>query len=820
MSKKTFEAPFIGMSEFEGITLLFSKDGNYSCMLSIENMAVQFGSDPRDYEQYHQLLGQVIKMLGPNHILQKTDIIARKRFAPPSDQTTDFLQERYFEHFKGRPYLSLTTYLTITRQQQKRRFFQHDPKELRSFVQQIHRVRDAFMAQRLNVHLLNQSSISQLQERYMAFEFSGDRYTLGNIQCGDEGLQMGSDHLKVLSLIDIDELNIPNDITPFAEQKEGKRRYPRDHFSFLLSVPGCDTLLYNQVIFIPDQMKIRRELELKKKRHQSMPDSANGLSVTDIEDMFIDIAQDNEMLVRCHFSLLVKGPADQLAQAINHIESQLFALGIIPGRNTYNQFELFRAAIPGNADELKVYDKFLTSRPAAVSFCFKERIPVSDPSSDILWFTDRQGVPIGIDCHELPMQTNRISNRNKFILGPSGSGKSFFTNSYVKQCRAQGADVILVDTGHSYAGLCKYVGGKYITYEADRPITMNPFRIEAIELNDERRQFMISLIGLIWKGQDGTLSQIEETVLLKVMTEYYADYFGDREQVQWLNFDSFYQFALRRIREIMEQERVPFNLDEFRFVLQKFYKGGEYERILNDDFDSSLFSEPFIVFEIDSIKEHKLLFPITTLIIMGVFIQKMRYRRNRKILIIEEAWKAIASPIMAGYIVYVYKTVRKFAGEAIVVTQELDDIIGNPVVKNSILANSDTVCLLDQSKFRDNFDDIARLLSLNEIEKSKIFTINRLDNREGRSRFKEVYIRRGAVGEVYGVEVPLEEYLTYTTERSEKEALGIYELHYPDFLTALQRMVADFRGQQLDWSGFIRYINRTEKPFSRLKLLS
>jgi conjugation system TraG family ATPase len=437
---------------------------------------------------------------------------------------------------------------------------------------------------------------------------------------------------------------------------------------------------------------------------------------------------------------------------------------------------------------------------------------VSDPSPDLLWFTDRQGVPIGIDCHELPMQTGRIANRNKFILGPSGSGKSFFTNSYVKQCRAQGADIILVDTGHSYAGLCRYFGGKYITYEADRPITMNPFRIEAVELNDERRQFMISLIGLIWKGPDGSLTQIEETVLLKVVTEYYADYFGEQSRVQALHFDSFYIYALERIHEIRTTDRVPFDLDEFRFVLRKFHRGGEYDRILNDEFDQSLFSEPFIVFEIDSIKEHKLLFPITTLIIMGVFIQKMRYRRNRKILIIEEAWKAIASPIMAGYIVYVYKTVRKFAGEAIVVTQELDDIIGNPVVKNSILANSDTVCLLDQGKFRDNFDQIARLLSLNETEKAKIFTINRLDNREGRARFKEVYIRRGATGEVYGVEVPLEEYLTYTTERREKEALAVYQRHSPDFLTALGQMVSDFRRGPRDWSAFIREIHRTDQP--------
>jgi conjugation system TraG family ATPase len=812
--KKMFEKPFIGTSVYDDVTILFSRDGNYSVVMAIENKAMQYASDPRDYEEYHQLLGQCIKILGPQFILQKTDIIARKAYRPPTAETPrDYLQEKYFQHFAGRSYRALTSLLTITRQHAKGRFFTYDPREVKDFIQKIHKVRDAFHNHKLSTSILDEQALDRLHDRYMAFHFTEDRYPLGNIRCDEEGLYMGAKSLKVVSLIDIDELNIPTEITAYAHHREGNRNYPKDHFSFLLSIPECDTVLFNQVIFIPDQLKLKRELELKKKRHHSMPDPANKLSVADIEDMFIDIAQDNELLVYSHFSFLVQGESDTLGKALNYIDSQLFAMGIIPGKNTYNQMELFRAAIPGNADELKPYDKFLTSRPAALSFLFKEAIPGSEPSRDLLYFTDRQGIPIGIDCSELPMQTNRIQNRNKFILGPSGSGKSFFTNSYVKQCRALGADVILVDTGHSYAGLCTYFNGKYITYEADKPITMNPFRIELIELNDERRQFMISLVGVIWKGQDGIMTPIEETILLKVMSDYYADYFGERNKVEQLCFNSFYEFALERIDAIMRTEKIPFALDEFRFVLQKFYRGGEYEKILNDDFDNSLFNEPFIVFEIDSIKEHKLLFPITTLIIMGVFIQKMRYKKNKKILIIEEAWKAIASPIMANYIVYVYKTVRKFAGEAIVVTQELDDIIGNPVVKKSIIANSDTICLLDQYKFKDNFEEIARLLSLSEVEKAKIFTINRLDNKEQRARFKEVYIKRGATGEVYGIEVPLEEYLTYTTERSEKEALGIYQQQYSPFQTALDHMVSDFRSSGKDWMAFIRHINDSNQVF-------
>ncbi len=267
--------------------------------------------------------------------------------------------------------------------------------------------------------------------------------------------------------------------------------------------------------------------------------------------------------------------------------------------------------------------------------------------------------------------------------------------------------------------------------------------------------------------------------------------------------------------EIRQEERIPFDVDEFRYVLKKFYRGGEYAPILNEPADQSLFSERFIVFEIDSIKESRILFPVITVIIMDVFIQKMRFRSDRrKCLCVEEAWKAIASPMMAGYLLYLYKTVRKFWGEAIVVTQELGDIIGNAVVKDSILNNSDTVCLLDQTKFKDNYNEIAALLSINETERKKIFTINQLDNTEGRSRFKEVYIRRGSVGEIYGVEVSIEQYLTYTTEKPEKSAVEVYVGYFGSYPKALDLFVADIAESGLSLSQFVSHINQHNQPFN------
>ena len=399
-------------------------------------------------------------------------------------------------------------------------------------------------------------------------------------------------------------------------------------------------------------------------------------------------------------------------------------------------------------------------------------------------------------------------------------------NSVVRQLHEQGTDVVLVDTGNSYEGLCEYVGGKYISYTEERPITMNPFRINRAELNVEKTGFLKNLVLLIWKGSQGTVTKTEDRLIEQVITEYYDTYFNGFEgftppqredlrkslvidernravqqeeseaeragriertideierrrrelKVEELSFNSFYEFSVQRIPDICSENSITgIDLSTYRYMMKDFYRGGNHEKTLNENMDSSLFDETFIVFEIDSIKDDPLLFPLVTLIIMDVFLQKMRIKKNRKVLVIEEAWKAIASPLMAEYIKFMYKTARKFWASVGVVTQEIQDIIGSEIVKEAIINNSDVVMLLDQSKFRERFDTIKAILGLTEVDCKKVFTINRLENKEGRSFFREVFIRRGTASGVYGIEEPHECYMTYTTERAEKEALKLYK---------------------------------------------
>lgn len=800
--------PFIGVDSKGEFDMLIGSGGEYSVILKMINPVIRYSAYPAGYDEFHNSLINVVKVLGDGYILQKQDIISRASYSP--GKATGYLQRRYNAHFEGRECMQVRTYLTITRRIKKSAFYVFDPKLLREFRQAIVKILDILPGARV----MKEREINLLMLQMLSMDFKSQNISLNNLSPNDTEVKMGGWAARSISLVNIDSVDLPPEVATHIElnDKESMKGFPVDFFSFLFKVPGCNAIVYNQVIDVIGQSTMMRKLEQKKKRHSGIPDPANDLCVEDIDLLLNDVARENQLVVNCHFNMLVVAEPDKLDKASNFIESSLFGLGIQPSKGAYNQLELFRTVLPGNAVELKEYDWFLTTCDAAACFFFKESLSKDEPSDFLIRFTDRQGIPVGMDPADLPMRTGRINNRNKFVLGPSGSGKSFFMNALVEQYTNYNMDVVIIDVGHSYSGLCAYCKGKYITYTDQKPITMNPFAMKANEYNIEKKDFLITLTALLWKGADGTLSNIERDVLSALVSAYYIEKF--QQDNPELNFNTFYEFALAKIPDIKKEESIPFDLDEFRYVLKKFYRGGEFDAILNEAVDDSLFGEPFIVYEIDNVQNHKILFPIVTLIIMDVFIQKMRYRSGRrKCLIAEEAWKAIASPIMGSYLVYLYKTVRKFWGEAIVVTQELGDIIGNAVVKDSIISNSDTICLLDQTKFKDNYDAIAALLSINETERRKIFTINQLDNTEGRGRFKEVYIRRGAVGEVYGVEVSIEQYLTFSTEKPEKSAIEIYAAALGSYPAALDEFVRDLHHSKMALPAFVNHINSIKKTF-------
>ena len=804
---KTLKLPFIGIESFNGFSIFYHNEGHYNTTFEILNPILEYSGDQEEYYNVHNVFVNIVKNLGEDYIVQKHDIFFTTKFEKREHK--DYLSQKFFDNFEGRESKAMKTYLTITRKVKKKKLLNYSKKDFDNFLNTINKIYSLLIEKKFSPKRLSEKEISLLLKNFLSFSFSKKTPSFDNFKIDKEKIEIGNKVLKTISLVDIDELNFPNKVKPYTVEDLGFA-FPRDLFSFMSKVPNIDTLVYNQIISIPNQNAEKNALERKKKRHSSMPDPANDLAVEDIENVFTNIAKNNQLLVNTHYSVMLYGENEDVTFATNYLESALFNVaGIIPAKNSFNQYELFISSLIGNSVNLQDYDFFKITLDPAICLFYKESYQLDENSDFQIHFTDRKGVPIAIDTADLPMTTNRINNRNKFILGPSGSGKSFLMNHFIRQYMNYETDVVLVDTGNSYSGICTYFKGRYITYTQEKPITMNPFKISQEEYNEEKREFLKSLIILVWKGVDGSVNAIEDTAITKVIFAYYDDYFTNNRELSYLSFNSFYEFSVKELKNIATKEKVLLDVNSYKFVLQKFYKGGEYQETLNSDVDDTLFDEPFIVFEVDEIKEHKTLFPIVTVIIMDVFLQKMRKRKNRrKVLVIEEAWKAIASPNMASYIVYLYKTARKFNAEIGVVTQELDDIISNPIVKKSIIANSDTIMLLDQKKFRDDYDAIANLLSLSSVERKKIFTINSLDNKDNRGRFKEFYCGRGGFGEVYGVEVSFAEYITYSTEKKEKDSFNHYLLKYDnDYRMALETYIKDFNNSGLNLSRFADKIN-------------
>ena len=822
--KRIFQDIYFSIEEVDGIGVLYTKTGEYSAVLKMENPVQKYSANIEAYYEFTHLFAALAQTLGEGYALHKQDVFVRKAFKEENGGNHEFLSESYFRYFNGRPFTDSVCYLTITQENKKSRLMSFDNKKWRDFLVKIRKVHDQLRDAGVKSRFLGKTEACEYVDRFFSMNFRDKVVSMTNFKVDDETIGMGDRSCKVYSLVDVDYANLPSVIRPYANIEVNNTSMPVDLVSIVDSVPGADCVVFNQMVFVPNQTRELALLDKKKNRHASMPNPSNLMAVEDIKRVQEVIARESKQLVYTHYNLVVAVSGDtDIQKCTNHLENSFSRMGIHISKRAYNQLELFVNSFPGNCYGMNAdYDRFLTLGDAATCLMYKERIVHNEDTPLKIYYTDRQGVPVAIDITGKEGKEKLTDNSNFFCLGPSGSGKSFHMNSVVRQLWEQNTDIVMVDTGNSYEGLCEYVGGKYIAYTEDKPITMNPFNISKRELNIEKIDFLKNLILLIWKGSETQIPELEFRVVEQLVTEYYDFYFNGVQpypssqketlrknlstmekrrgteqtqihdkveklikgleerrmalSVKTLSFDSFYEFACERLDQIcIENNITTIDCDNFAYMLQNFYRGGKYDKILNENVDSTLFDETFIVFEVDAIKENKQLFPIVTLIIMDVFLQKMRLKKNRKCLVIEEAWKAIASPLMAEYIKYLYKTARKFWASVGVVTQEIQDIIGSPIVKEAIINNSDVVMLLDQSKFRERFDEIKAILGLTDVDCKKIFTVNRLDNKEGRSFFREVFIRRGSTSGVYGVEEPHECYMTYTTERAEKEALKLYK---------------------------------------------
>ena len=757
-----------------------------------------------EYEALHGAWLKALKVLPDYTVVHKQDFFIEERYEAPEDGSErSFLARSYERHFNERPYLRHSCYLFVTKTTPERmrqtsassvlcRGF-IVPREMRDTdavtrfleaAEQMERILNdsgLVRVERLTeAEIVGTADDAGLLARY--FALSDERRPVVNedIRLDPGVMRIGDKYLSMHTLSDLDML--PQSVaTDFRyERLSTDRSDCRLSFAAPVGLLLSCNHVYNQVIFLDDHDETLKRLEATARNMNSLAAYSRSNAINrEWIDLYLNEAHSQGLRsVRCHCNVMAWAESEaELKRIRNDVGSQLALMGCTPHHNTVDVPVLFWAAIPGNEADFPAEESFYTFLDQALCLFNEETNYRSSLSPFGIKMSDRlSGIPIHLDISDLPMKRGTITNRNKFILGPSGSGKSYLTNHLVRQYWEQGSHILLVDTGNSYQGLCSLIHAKtkgrdgvYFTYTEEAPIAFNPFYVEDGVYDVEKRESLKTLLLTLWKRESEEPTRSEEVALSNAVNLYLSKLRADRSIVP--SFDTFYEFVETDYRRLLEQKRVrekDFDLENFLNVLEPYYRGGEYDYLLNSDKQMDLLDKRFIVFELDNISSNRTLLPVVTLIIMETFISKMRRLKGvRKVILIEECWKALTSANMSAYIRYLYKTVRKYFGEAVVVTQEVDDIISSPIVKESIINNADCKILLDQRKYLSKFDGIQRLLGLTDKEKAQILSIN-LSNAPERL-YKEVWIGLGGVqSAVYATETSVEEYLTYTTEESEK----------------------------------------------------
>ena len=791
MKAATLESRFPLMAVEHGC--IISKDADITVAYRVELPEV-FTLTRAEYEALHSTWAKAVRVLPNYSIVHKQDIFIEESYRPDiCRDDLSFLSRSFERHFNERPYLNHTCYLFLTKttKEHSRTTSSFNaltrgfiiPKEMQDkdtvarFLEccgQFERiVNDSGLVRMVRLtdeEIIGTETSAGIIEKYFSLS-QEDTTSLQDITLGAGEMKVGDNVLCLHTLSETEDL--PSSVGT-------DRSDCRLSFAAPIGILLTCNHIVNQYLFIDDSAENLRKFEQTARNMHSLSrySRSNQINREWIEEYLNEAHSKGLTSIRAHCNVFAwSDDREKLKRIKNDVGSQIALMEAKPRHNTVDVPTLFWAAIPGNAGDFPSEESFYTFIEQALCLFIGETSYKDSLSPFGIRMVDRlTGKPVHLDISDLPMKNGTITNRNKFILGPSGSGKSFFTNHMVRQYYEQGAHVLLVDTGNSYQGLCSLIharthgeDGIYFTYEESDPIAFNPFYVEDGVFDIEKKESIKTLILTLWKRDDEPPTRAEEVALSNAVNLFLEKIRTDSTVVP--SFNTFYEFIRDEYQEILKTKRTrekDFDVWGFLNVLEPYYKGGEYDYLLNSEKQLDLLSKRFIVFELDNIKDNKVLFPIVTIIIMETFINKMRKLKGiRKMILLEEAWKAISKEGMAEYLKYLFKTVRKFFGEAVVVTQEVEDIISSPIVKGTIINNSDCKILLDQRKYVNKFDEIQSLLGLTDKERAQILSIN-MANSPSR-KYKEVWIGLGGTqSAVYATEVSPEEYYTYTTEETEK----------------------------------------------------
>ncbi|WEK17901.1 MAG: TraG family conjugative transposon ATPase [Candidatus Pedobacter colombiensis] len=772
-----------------------------------------FTLSDHEYESFHQAWVKAIKLLPKHTVFHKQDWFAKKQYEPTKEEDTNFLAAASGQYFKGRVYLEHSCYIYLTKKPDGRKLSSSLFSNLlrKSIVPE--QTIKADMLQRFIdscgqfKKILEDSGLVKLErildsglgsghrskgviEHYCNLAAQAKGLSVSDIEFRDS-ITVGSKQCQLYTLADVTDLPaLCGSRINYEKFSTDRTKFSMGFASSLGQLLDCDHL-YNQYIFIEDERQTIKKLESKKLRLQSLSaySRENAISRDAVNDFLNETISEQRLPVKAHFNVLLwSEDKSELKELKNKVSSALAQMDAVAKEETAGAAQIFWAGIPGNAADFPINDTFDTFLEQATCFLNLEGEPLSVLPHQGIRFCDRlSSRPIYVDLFDRPRDSGVTSNMGTLVCGTSGGGKSMTVNHILHTLYRQSAHCLTVDIGGSYKSLVELVGGYYFTYEESNPIKFNPFFLpEGQELDTEKKESLKSLLVTLWKQENENFNRSEYVALSNAMSGYYE--YLDQNKNVFACFNTFYEYLETIYVGVLKHHKVKdkdFDVDNFLYVLRPYYRGGEFDYLLNATEKLDLLGQQFVVFELDNIKDHPILFPVVTLIIMELFISKMRkLKGTRKVLAIDEAWSAIAKSGMAAFLKYAFKTIRKFNGVPIVITQELDDLISSPIIKDAIINNADIKILMDMKKFINKFDKLQDTLGLSEKAKTILLSVNKDD--------REIFIDLGGqVQKVYKNELCPEEYYAFTTEGKERVRVAEYAERYGSMEAGIAAMTKE-----------------------------
>ena len=757
------------------------------------------------YEDLLEALSSAVRALGPGYIVHRQDIYLKDSYK--AQRREGFLSGSYERHFSGREHLvhKEYLYLTLALKEAPNRSISS------SGAFGISMPKGEFLAKDLSTLLSKASefasvmssrggyTLSRLDDTQLAaIVFDHSRLysrdsIFSDIERGTDRVKCGPRTLWAYSISE--SRTLPTILSPSQRADFLSGSSSEIHLSTSSAIGPlleCEHMV-NTYIFTLNQGDTMREMGGRKRRMTSMGQNPeNRIAAEELEEFADQAHKESLTCVKAHTNILVWGDEHQEQELRSRISSALSGMNILCVQNTSDTHVLWYSAYPGAAGEISGDNLMTRELKNFLCLGINETYDEGIPGGAMKMCDRFRNIPIRIDMQEAAYKAGLIDNYNAFILGGSGTGKSFFTNYFVRSCYDAGETVFIIDVGDSYEGLCSVIreesngkDGIYHTWDKDHPITFDAFLGIGDWVDDAGRlqqdsdgvNFLLSFLQTLWTPKGGwnadSANILKQMVRDFVMSRRSVDnkpIFNDLRQYVITEVAPQVHSASGYICDSVQVTKERFDIDGLILAMGDYAEGGAFGFLLNDRNPRDLFSSRFTVFEVDKLSgiNDSKFYSLCILCIMNSFNAKMRSTPGMKVMVIEEAWKSIANETMSGYLAGLWKTARKFQTSAVVVTQQVSDIMSSQVIRDTILQNSSVRILLDQSNNRNSFSQLQELLGLTDHQRDIILSMNRL-HRDG-LKYREVFISLGdkKYG-VYATEVSPEEAVCYESNKERKK---------------------------------------------------